>query len=267
MALSRLTGVLGLVCQGCDAYNEPGATACAGCGEPLGASAPGPAPPPAQAAAAVRARLVLERGEGAPGTSVEAADGEVRAGRSEGQLAFPRDPCLAPLHATFSFRDGALFVRDEGAAGGLFLRLRGLTVPLRPGALFALGDRLLRLGVLPEPAAAGPDGTRRLGAARPDAPALVLEEWLEGGVAGRRWVRSGASVTVGRAGCSVDLGDDPHLSPAHAEILLDGAGRARLRDLGSATGTFLQVPPGAERELLDGDAVRLGREVLRVEMG
>ena len=32
------------------------------------------------------------------------------------------------------------------------------------------------------------------------------------------------------------------------------------------TGTFLRIPPGTERELHEGDAVRLGREVLRVEM-
>jgi pSer/pThr/pTyr-binding forkhead associated (FHA) protein len=97
--------------------------------------------------------------------------------------------------------------------------------------------------------------------------AVVVEEWLEGGVGGRAFVRAGPSVTVGRAGCSINLGDDPYLSQAHAEILVDADGGARLRDLGSASGTFVRVPPGSERELHDGDAVRLGREVLRVEVG
>jgi FHA domain-containing protein len=281
--LGRLTGMLGLVCRECDAYNDPGARACAGCGKPLVASAPAsparapspaaPArPPPATAAAptrsAARTRLVVERGEAPPGAFFDVRQGDAQAGRAQGQLLFPEDPCLAPLHATFTLRDGELHVRDEGAAGGVFLRLRGLTVPLRPGHFFAVGDRLLRYGgALPPPDAPAADGTRRLGAARPEGRAVVIEEWLEGGVGGRSWLRSGPSITFGRSGCAVNLGDDPHLSQAHAELLLDGEGQARLRDLGSTTGTFLRIPPGTERELHDGDAVRLGREVLRVEVG
>jgi pSer/pThr/pTyr-binding forkhead associated (FHA) protein len=93
---------------------------------------------------------------------------------------------------------------------------------------------------------------------------VVIEEWLEGGAGGRVFVRSGPSVTIGRGGCAVSLGDDPHLSQSHAEIAVEQDGRARLRDLGSSNGTFVKVPPHAERELRDGDFVRMGREVLRV---
>jgi pSer/pThr/pTyr-binding forkhead associated (FHA) protein len=95
----------------------------------------------------------------------------------------------------------------------------------------------------------------------------VLEEWLEGSVMDRVFVRGGGSVTIGRSGCAVNLGDDPHLSQAHAELVLDSEGGARLRDLGSGSGTFLRVPARAERELHDGDWLRLGREVLRVVVG
>ncbi len=49
--LGRLTGILGIVCRACDAYNEPGARTCAACGKPLGAE-PAPATPPAPAPAA-----------------------------------------------------------------------------------------------------------------------------------------------------------------------------------------------------------------------
>ncbi len=45
--LGRLTGILGIVCRACDAYNEPGAKACAACGKPFGGE---PAPPPVPAA-------------------------------------------------------------------------------------------------------------------------------------------------------------------------------------------------------------------------
>jgi hypothetical protein len=210
---------------------------------------------------------VVDRGCVTAGTGYPLSQEEVQAGRSQGQIRFPDDPCLAPLHATFLLRDGALLLRDEGAPGGVFVRLRGLTVPLRPGALFAVGGRLLRFaGRLPPPSPPAPDGTRRLGSPRPEGAAVLVEEWLEGGVAGRVYLRIGPSITIGHAGCAIDLGDEPDVAPAHAELLVAPDGAARLRDLGSATGTFVRMAPGSERELLDGDAVRIGREVLRVEL-
>jgi pSer/pThr/pTyr-binding forkhead associated (FHA) protein len=96
---------------------------------------------------------------------------------------------------------------------------------------------------------------------------VVLEEALEDARTGRVFVRGGPSVTVGRAGCAVNLGNDPRVSQAHAEILVDAAGNARLKDLGSSNGTFLRLPPHGERELREGDLVRLGLAVLRVRVG
>jgi FHA domain/Double zinc ribbon len=359
--MGRLTGILGVVCRHCDAYNEPGAKACASCGKPLGTRAAGAATTPAGGTPAVvasagappepgapvvrtfpraapkkeptppiaspetpiplvtacpscgqeagpgqfcahcgqplgehgtqimgarppqpgqltatlafgamepgRAKLVLERGEGFDGAVFRLNAQEAGAGRSRGVILFPDDPCLAPLHATFFYRDGALHVRDEGAPGGIFLRLRGLTVPIKPGDLFAVGDRLLRYaGPLPPPPPPPPDGSRKLGSPRPPSVSVLVEEWLEGGVGGRVYLRSGPSVTLGRAGCSINLGDDPFLSQAHAEIVVDPDGTAKLRDLGSSNGTFVRAPPKAERELHDGDMLRMGREVLRVSI-
>jgi pSer/pThr/pTyr-binding forkhead associated (FHA) protein len=363
LELARLTGILGVVCRACDAYNEPGAATCIACGKPIGtttstssATSTSTAPPPPGApivhsfqkptagaatrfvpsvlrpsaqsprapapespaltpiplvrrcprcgaearqgrfcsqcgqalgargtqvvtnagvpgrsapqvpgtVAPGRAKLVLDRGGGESATFALDAE-SVDVGRSGGAIAFPDDPCLAPHHATFFYRDGALYVRDVGAPGGIYLRLRGLSVPLRAGDPFVVGERLLRYaGPLPAAPEGPPDGTRRLGAPRPLAPAVVVEEWLEGGAAGRAFVRAGPSVTIGRIGCTVNLGDDRHLSQAHAEIAVDQQGTARLRDLGSSNGTYVRVPPRAERELRDGDSVRIGNEVLRV---
>ncbi len=347
--MGRITGILGLVCRHCDAYNEPGAKTCISCGKPLGsapedaaeASAPSTAPAPAASASPVtaslprpgaphirslggppaaapalcpacgaptsgspfcpacgrslratgaapgaagapagtamfvaptpaprRARLHVERGEASAGAVFQIAAEEVQAGRSQGQVIFPSDPCLAPHHATFLQRGGALAVRDEGAAGGIFLRIpQGQSLPLKPGSLFAVGDRLLRFaGSVPAPPPPPPDGTMRLGAPRPEGPAVLVEEWLEGGVGGRVYLRTGPSITVGRAGCAVNLGEDGYLSQAHAEIVVEPDGSASLRDLGSSNGTFLRVAPGSEAPLKNGDELRMGREVLRVEV-
>jgi pSer/pThr/pTyr-binding forkhead associated (FHA) protein len=233
-----------------------------------------PIPPAARTATQVfgalapgRARLVLETGEGFEGATFRLNAETVEAGRSKGAIVFPDDACLAPHHATFLYRRGALHVRDEGAPGGVFLKLRGAAATLRPGDHFAVGDRLLRYaGALPPPPAPPPDGTRRLGSPRPPSPAVVIEEWLEGGTAGRVFVRGGPSVSIGRSGCAVSLGDDPRLSQSHAELHVDVAGNVRLKDLGSSNGTYVKLPPRAERELQDGDCVRIGREVLRVSV-
>jgi len=277
------------VCPSCGAEHLPSATFCASCGRPLSTvrtaiPAPSPqaplSPPPsataptgtamftAQPAPAPRAKLVVERGEAAAGTVFALSADEVQAGRTQGAVIFPADPSLAPHHATFLAHDGRVVVRDEGAPGGLFLAVpTGQAVPLRPGGLFALGDRLLRYaGTLPGPPPPPPDGTLRLGAPRPEAPAVLLEEWLEGGVCGRVHLRSGPSVTIGRAGCTINLGDDPYLSQAHVELAVAPDGGATLRDLGSSNGTFLRLAPGGEAELKNGDALRMGREVLRVEL-
>src|SRR6266545_4133220 len=56
--MGRITGILGLVCRHCDAYNEPGAKTCIYCDKPLGsapedaAEASGPSTAPAPAASA-----------------------------------------------------------------------------------------------------------------------------------------------------------------------------------------------------------------------
>src|SRR5690349_18487669 len=222
--------MLGRVCRRCDAFNDLRAARCRACGGAFGeraeaapvAAAPAAAP---ASATSLAARLVLERGTAAPGAVFALGTDEVLAGRvaGAGAIAFPDDGCLGPVHATFVARGGAVRVRDEGAAGGVYVRLRD-AVALRPGALFAVGDRLLRYGGPLPPAAPARGPTRRLGAPRPDRPTVVIEEWLEGGVGGRTWLRGGASVTIGRTGCAVDLGDDPWLSQAHAEVLLERDG-------------------------------------------
>ena len=251
---------------------------CAQCGQALGAHGtqlsvkpPSPGPAATQAAGALapgRAKLVLDRGDASEGATFRLGAESIEAGRSKGTVLFPDDPCLAAHHATFFYRNGALHVRDEGAPGGVYLRLRNLSVPLRAGDQFAVGERLLKFaGLLPGAPTPPPDGTRRLGAPRPAAPAVVVEEWLEGGAGGRVFVRSGPAVTIGRAGCAVNLGDDPRLSQSHAEIVVERDGTARLRDLGSSNGTYVKIPPHGERELRDGDCVRMGNEVLRVSVG
>jgi pSer/pThr/pTyr-binding forkhead associated (FHA) protein len=55
---------------------------------------------------------------------------------------------------------------------------------------------------------------------------------------------------------------DDYLSPRHAELILNIAGVV-VRDAGSLNGTFVKLT--AEEELVDGDVIRIGQELLRFD--
>src|SRR5438128_2135688 len=70
---NALSLMLGLVCENCDAYNDPGVAVCASCGKPLGAVAPAddsgpflPAPGPPAAGAAADIAAILPPAEASP---------------------------------------------------------------------------------------------------------------------------------------------------------------------------------------------------------
>src|SRR5271169_4184816 len=61
------------------------------------------------------------------------------------------------------------------------------------------------------------------------------------------------------------LGEDPEISRRHARISRGADGRLTIEDLSSANGTFVNGERiGAPRRLDIGDAVRMGRTVLKV---
>jgi hypothetical protein len=99
------------------------------------------------------------------------------------------------------------------------------------------------------------------------AQVILKEAWLKvesGFRAGRELVLSKPEVTIGRAeGCDVGLFGDGAVDRLHARIVRHGDDYV-LADAGSAAGTYVNgervVQP---RRLRSGDAIRLGRCVLR----
>lgn len=67
--------------------------------------------------------------------------------------------------------------------------------------------------------------------------------------------------TLGRRGCDFNFENDTELAPQHASLLKRDDGFA-LRDDGSATGVFLQVPSNRRVSLSHGDLLRMGRQFL-----
>jgi pSer/pThr/pTyr-binding forkhead associated (FHA) protein len=224
-----------------------------------------PGTPPAMSAAApagaatMKLKLVVVRGQVGPGSSFKLTGNACPAGRTKGLLLFPNDAFVAPLHATFFYRDSRLFIKDENAPSGTFVSVTKELI--QPGTFFAVGDTLLRYqGPLPTPA---PTPVLHYGAPLPPNPMYMVEEVLEGLRPGRCLARSGPTLAVGQSGCEL-LVVDALVAPRHCELTFNPQG-ATLRDLNSPTGTFVRIPPGSERALEAGDQVRLGNEVLRVE--
>lgn len=269
------------LCSVCKTPSVGSAKFCGGCGSPLRAGSgtmmmpvfkvPGEAAPAASSGsqffgemAPGRAKLILIRGEGFEGAEFRLNKDEVQAGRSTGMVLFPSDPFMAPLHATFVYRDGRLHVRDEGTTTGTYVRLRGST-ELSPGGEFVVGEHRMRYhGAIPAAGGPAPDGSLIQGAPRPDG-AVVVEDILTGGRPGRVWHLGPGTVTFGRQGCEVNLGADRFVSTRHCQLEIQG-GRSHLSDLQSVNGTFVRLPAKSERALTHGDYLLMGSQVLRVEI-
>lgn len=252
------------ICKSCHSQVPPGHKFCGRCGTPM----------PADVASAKtsffgamqtpgKAKLVLIRGEGLDGISYHLNSVEHAAGRSQGAILFPDDATLSPKHANFFYRDSKLFVRDEGSLNGVYARVRG-SVPIEPSDVFMVGLQYFRLELTPKPAdAPDPDGTYFYSSPkRPSAFRVV--HVLRGGATGMIYCARENVVQIGREGSEMNFPGDPYMSGKHAKIEVGAGNKFTLADLSSKNGTFLRIH--RERELVHGDYVFLGRQLLRVEI-
>jgi pSer/pThr/pTyr-binding forkhead associated (FHA) protein len=270
-------------CPSCGTMVAPDFRFCPSCGKPreasapvaadggvVGGQAPGKKPPKTMffsAMQAPRPKLILIKGEGMDGVSYMLSGTDHVAGRLEGAILFPEDPLLSPRHANFVYRDNKLFVRDEGSANGVFVRIMR-PQQLQPGALFLVGEQLLRVEAVKDEAVPAPDqdGTYFYGS--PKRPSkLQLVQMLAGGYPGMVWRAREDQLTIGREGNDVNFPDDPFISGRHATVAAvesrEGP-KFQLTDLGSKNGTFIRVPD--ETPLHHGDYVFIGQQLLRVEI-
>src|SRR5262249_33175136 len=157
----------------------------------------------------------LIKGEGMDGVSYVLSATEHHAGRVEGAILFPDDPLLSPRHANFIYRDGKLYVRDEGSANGVFVRIiRPQVIP--SGSTFLVGEQLLRVEASSPEAAPTPDAEGTYFYASPRRPSKVaLTQLLVGGSPGMIFRARNDTLTIGRDGNDVNFPDDPFISGRH----------------------------------------------------
>ena len=241
---------------------------CAHCGAPLAARAP-EAPGGATADAPVDAppgRPMLaqldDAGDVAHSYTMERDD--LLVGRATGDIRFPDDVYLSPMHASFALRDGALWVRDLGSRNGTWLFI-DRPFRLADGDIVLVGSQLLRFRRLGYPGPHPPeaDATRRLGSLVPSADVAVLEQLRgDGSVRDTMHLSPGRVVAIGR-----DHGDwvfpyDQTMSGRHAEVRSDDS-EFVMHDLGSRNGIALAVR--GERRIEQGQRVLFGDQIVRVE--
>jgi len=96
---------------------------------------------------------------------------------------------------------------------------------------------------------------------------VVILEAVAGPITGRKIeVRAGVILRIGRTPKSdYAVGEDSYLSSQHFAIECDGE-RARVRDLGSSNGTFLNGNKVAEETLKEGDSVMAGGSTFVVHL-
>jgi len=251
---------------------------CARCGTPvnlLGAaslardSRPSGAAPSGTSVISAKSRevgpkiaLLNDAGEAAHGYTVDR--GEMVIGRTDGDVRFPDDVYLSPIHAQFTHRDGKLFLRDLGSRNGSWVFLDG-PCRLTDGDVILVGSQLLRFRRLGYPGPHPPeaDATRRLGSLTPSADVATLQQLrADASVRDCIHLSPGRNVLIGRESGDWVFPYDKTMSGRHAEIRSEDS-EFYVHDTGSRNGVAVSVR--GEREVKAGHRVLLGDQILRVE--
>jgi pSer/pThr/pTyr-binding forkhead associated (FHA) protein len=248
---------------------------CSRCGTSLTGATPRPTPASpgvvrnSESAALARARtpgpkLAILDDNGAVEQTFSLDRGEAIVGRMEGDLRFPDDIYLSPLHAHFSWREGQLWLRDLGSRNGSWIFIDS-PCRLSDGDLLLLGSQMLRFRRLGYPGPHPPEAdlTRRMGSLTPSADIAVLQQLRnDGSVRDTLHLSPGRSVSLGRESGDWVFGYDQTMSGRHAEIRSED-NEFVIQDAGSRNGVALAVR--GERALRVGNRVMLGDQILRVE--
>ncbi len=246
----------------------------------------GPSPsdaPPKITSTPPEGRLVVVHKDGGEGQSFPLLD-QMDIGRESGECLFADDRYMAPRHARLVKRvvddKPSLVLRDLGTSNGVYLRIRkDASVPIADNDLILLGQQVLRFEIVKDAeagfGAASEQGTLVFGTPAGARYARLSQRTTEGVSCDVFHVRKPETV-LGRESCDVVFPDDPFISRRHASIVsiahvarvdardVDATRNFKLTDLGSSNGTFMRIH--GEVALQQGDEIRLGQQLLRVDL-
>jgi pSer/pThr/pTyr-binding forkhead associated (FHA) protein len=231
------------------------------------ASAVRASPPPAWLAPGSWGTAVLVNRDGSDGQRYPLAGEYLIVGRAGADIAFDDDRFLARQHARIERGgDGVARIHPLDTLNGVF-RKTETPIELTDGTTLLVGREVLRYERLdPEEVKVYPlvrHGVALFGSP-PREPWGRLVQIVPSG--GYRDVRhlAGEEVVLGREEGDIVFRDDAFLSRRHAALTWDGK-RAQVTDLGSSNGTFVRIT--GPTVLRHGDHVRMGDQLLRIELG
>jgi pSer/pThr/pTyr-binding forkhead associated (FHA) protein len=257
-----------LTCDACGKPVRANDLFCPRCGAKRNVTPP---PPPRGSTQVFSARgtqtgpkLALLNDDGQTTQTYTLGQGEGIVGRADGEITFPDDVFMSPVHAQFAMRDGQVFVRDLGSRNGTWVFLDA-PQKLSDGDGLLIGSQILRFKRLGYPGPNPPeaDSTRRLGSLVPHGDIAVLQQLrADASVRDAMHLSPGRNVFLGR-----DKGDwvfpyDQTMSGTHAEIRSEDMDFVLL-DAGSRNGVAVSVR--GERAVRVGQRVLMGDQILRLE--
>jgi pSer/pThr/pTyr-binding forkhead associated (FHA) protein len=187
---------------------------------------------------------------------------------------------LSIRHCSISVRGTQLVLRDADSHMGTFLdgqQIKEAVVPdgvhvLRVGSAMITIEPTAEAGTPVLPIALGDATVDEKQAMTLQARAEVAEDLsgkrailvcIDGSLNGQEFEIPPGGLVVGREG-HVRVPDE-FLSRKHFEVVPDGDGTIRVRDLGSRNGTFLNTLPAKNSKVHSGDEIRAGVNRFRIE--
>jgi pSer/pThr/pTyr-binding forkhead associated (FHA) protein len=210
---------------------------------------------------------VLVNRDGSDGQRFQLTSDDTVIGRAGADIAFDEDRFLAKQHARLErTTDGAVRVHAIDQLNGVFKKTDA-PVELADGAIVLVGREVLRFEkVSPEERTVHPlvrHGVSLFGSPPREPWGRIMQIVPSGGYRDVRHLITD-EIVLGREEGDIVFRDDAFMSRRHAAITWDGK-RAQITDLGSSNGTFVRL--AGPTTLKHGDHVRLGDQLLRVELG
>lgn len=186
-------------------------------------------------------------------------------GRLDGDITFPDDQFMSPLHAKLSWEEGRLEVRDLGSRNGTWVFLEA-PYRLLDGDQFLIGSQVIRFRRLgyPGPHAPDADATKRMGSLTPSADIASLTQ-LRSDSSSRDTIQlsPGRDVHIGRERGDWIFPYDPSMSAQHATVRSEDADFVLLDDH-SRNG--VAIAARGAMVLQHGSRIMVGDKVLRIEL-
>jgi len=186
-------------------------------------------------------------------------------GRTDGDIRFPEDQFLSPLHAKLSWEEGRLEVRDLGSRNGTWVFLDE-PHRLNDGDVVLIGSQVLRFRRLgyPGPYTAEADATKRMGSMTPSADIASLTQLrADGSARDVIQLSPGRDVHIGRERGDWIFPYDPSMSAQHATVRSEDADFVLVDDH-SRNG--IAIAARSAMVLQHGSRIMVGDKLLRVEL-